>query len=266
MKDIPIIFSGPMVRALLDGRKLMTRRLVTERSCEFGSIPAGKLTKLYWWHAAWDGAWRDHGFPDGDGEHRSSYLHVPCHDPDDEAAPRCDLCSDRGWAGTVHRLYPRIQPGVRLWVRESLTHVTSDPVTAEECSVHCYTASIPPGMGSANPYEPNYLFAEDGQPALPPKSIPSIHMPRWASRLTLDVDRVRIERLQDISKQDVIAEGITERDGAPIADCVAGWHEPFAKLWTGLHGAGSWETNPLVVALSFRVIRANIDAPEAMAA
>lgn len=193
MADHPIIFSGQMVRALLDGGKTMTRRLAT------------------------------------------SPLRT-------------------------------VKPFDRLWVRESLTHVTSDPVTAEDCSIHCYTASIPAGMGSANPYEPNYLFANDGDPALKPKSIPSIHMPRWASRLTLVVREVKVERLQDISKADVMAEGIHERDGAPMADVFAGWHEPFAALWERLHGAGSWDANPEVVAISFRVIRANIDAPEAIAA
>ena len=104
-RDIPIIFSAPMVRALLDGCKTMTRRLATS--------PLRKA-----------------------------------------------------------------RPGDRLWVRESLKHVSSDPVSAEECSMHCYAASIPPGMTSANPYEPNYLFPDDGAPALKPKSVPSIHMPR----------------------------------------------------------------------------------------
>ena len=143
---------------------------------------------------------------------------------------------------------------------------SSDPVTAEPCSLHCYTASIPAGMDSANPYEDNYLFPEDGAPALKPKSVPSIHMPRWASRLTLIVTGSKVERLQDISRADVMAEGIHERAGAPMSDVFAGWHEPFADLWIGLHGEASWDENPEVVAISFRVIKANIDAPEALAA
>ena len=57
----------------------------------------------------------------------------------------------------------------------------------------------------------------------------------------------------------LIAEGIVVRDGAPIADVVAGWHEPFAGLWNSLHGPNAWGTNPWVVAISFTVERRNID-------
>lgn len=196
-RDIPIIFSGPMVRALLDGRKTMTRRLATS----------------------------------------------PLRN---------------------------VKPGDRLWVRESLKHVTSDPVTAEDCSVHCYMASIPPGMESANPYEDNYLFPDDGVPALKPKSVPSIHMPRWASRLTLIVSGSKVERLQNISPEDAAAEGHKRLEGlrGPDVeevhrDAARDW---FSDLWVSLHGVDSWKANPEVVAIRFKVIRANIDAPEALAA
>ncbi len=200
MADFPIIFSAPMVRALLDGRKTMTRRLV----------PYG-----------------------------SSWM--------------------------------RVLPGDRLWVRESLTHVTSDPVTGQSCSVHCYTASIPDGMSSANPYEPNYLFANDGEPTLKPKNIPSIHMPRWCSRLTLTVIAVRIERLQDITETDAMAEGV-QRAAAGTMDANVGqvtiykFRTGFVRLWGELHGTESWLANPEVVAITFRVVRANIDEPEERAA
>lgn len=88
---------------------------------------------------------------------------------------------------------------------------------------------------------------------------PSIHMPRWASALTLEVTGVKTEPLQEISKADVIAEGITERDGCPIDGVVNGWHEPYAALWDSLHGDGSWCTNPRVVVLLFKVRRVNVD-------
>lgn len=209
MTDIPIIFSAPMVRALLSGRKTMTRRL----------------------------AWRDNG-----------------------------KAGDNFVAEAAPSPWRKARAGDRLWVRESLTHVKHDPVTARPCDIHCYTAAIPPGYDSANPYEPNYLFPQDGTPHLKPKNTPAIHMPRWCSRITLIVTATKIERLQEITKDDVISEGITKREGFPIADAHAGWHEPFAKLWNNLHGAGSWEANPEVVALSFRVIKSNIDAAEARAA
>jgi hypothetical protein len=209
MTDIPIIFSGPMVRALLGGGKFMTRRLATS--------PLRK-----------------------------------------------------------------VKPFDRLWVRESLTHITSDPVTAEDCSLHCYTASIPPGMDSANPYEDNYLIAGEFA-ALKPKNIPSIHMPRWASRLTLIVHEVKFENIRDISNADAIREGVASwRSGWSQKEAALAFlngteaaaeteqgtvaQRLFYLLWTSLHGEDSWKENPEVVALSFRVIRANVDAPEALAA
>lgn len=208
MTDIPIIFSGPMVRALLSGRKTMTRRL------------------------AWRAPGPNHHFP----------------------------------APSLPTPWQRVEAGDRLWVRESLKYVTSDPVTAEPTSVHCYAADIPPGMDSANPYEASYLFAGDGEPNLKPHSIPSIHMPRWASRLTLIVTAIKVERLQDISEADATAEGAD-----PIIDHGTGsapyLHRiGFEHLWCRLHGDMAWIENPEVVALSFKVNKANIDTPESLAA
>lgn len=169
------------------------------------------------------------------------------------------------------------KPGDRLWVRESLKHVSSDPVTAEPCSLHCYMASIPAGMDSANPYEDNYLFPEEGDVALKPKSIPSIHMPRWASRLTLVITQTIVERLQDMSEVDMLLEGVTPfvSGGTKMFGIrsVGGYEhagltpkETFVNLWCALHGPSAWNDNPEVVALAFRVICANIDAAEALAA
>jgi hypothetical protein len=118
---------------------------------------------------------------------------------------------------------------------------------------------------------------------------PSIHMPRWASRLTLEVTEVRVERLNDISEADARAEGmaclskdggrtwkhgIADRDGLPGTDD-DGWpwsewsvdpRRAYAALWNRLHGPDAWAANPWVAAISFRVIPANIDSlPEQQA-
>jgi hypothetical protein len=106
----------------------------------------------------------------------------------------------------------------------------------------------------------------------------SIFMPRWASRLTLIVTGVKVERLQDISEEDAKAEGIFarsdigddqahdvwtwERDGWRYSD---GWRYPtprkaFSDLWDSIHGEKAWEANPFVAAISFRVIKSNIDS------
>ena len=90
---------------------------------------------------------------------------------------------------------------------------------------------------------------------------PSIHMPRWASRITLEVTGVRVERLQDISEADAIAEGIS------FSAAFGGYHtedgrhfhctdpiESYASLWDSIHGAGSWDANPFVWCVSFKRI------------
>lgn len=182
MTDIPIIFSAPMVRALLDGRKTMTRRIarVVRKS------PPGQIggSDTYISRTAW--------------------------------------CS--------------VYPGDRLWVRESFRPVHSGD----------------PSRGAT--YRADVNLDQT-------KWKPSIHMPRWASRLTLIVSAAKIERLQAISEADAIAEGVE-----PIFDHGTGNSSThviaFEHLWCSLHGSNAWLANPEVVALSFSVIKANIDANE----
>jgi hypothetical protein len=104
---------------------------------------------------------------------------------------------------------------------------------------------------------------------------PSIHMPRWASRLTLLVTGVKVERLSDISDKDAIAEGIVEDDGniPDIWYCPGGSkfgvkrmgatpQEAFRYLWEAINGAEAWDENPWVVAVTFTVHQCNIDSLE----
>lgn len=181
MTDRPIIFSAPMVRALLDDSKTQTRRLATSplRAC----VPAD-----------------------------------------------------------------------RLWVRETFYLFRGfDRMTPNEVA----------GRGSGCAYA---ATEQDGQGL--GKLRPSIHMPRWASRLTLTVDAVRVQRLQEIDQNDARAEGFPNAIGGGDStlpfykagtggDCT-GW---FAGLWEHLHGVGSWDANPEVLALTFRVTQGNIDTP-----
>jgi hypothetical protein len=117
-------------------------------------------------------------------------------------------------------------------------------------------------------------------------SVPSIHMPRWASRLTLIVTGVKVEPLWSISERDCEAEGVVYETADPPfwyvplilphditavgieerADLMPHAVQSFRKLWIHLHGREGWDSNPEVVAISFRVIKANIDAAEARAA
>lgn len=84
----------------------------------------------------------------------------------------------------------------------------------------------------------------------------SVQMPRWAARTIVELVSVRVERLQDITKADVEAEGITRRMGAPLEDVVAGWHEPFAELWDDPNAkkGNPWDSNPFVWVPEFKVI------------
>jgi len=93
---------------------------------------------------------------------------------------------------------------------------------------------------------------------------PAIHMPRWASRLTLELTDVRVERLQDISEQDAIAEGadrLVMDDDGKFYESANGTHRcGYAGLWDHINGDGSWDENPFVWCISFRTILANIDS------
>ncbi len=96
-------------------------------------------------------------------------------------------------------------------------------------------------------------------------------MCRWMSRLTLTVTEVRVERLNDISEADAVAEGLVPASGAPLSDGRPGFYtadtdgpgllpvSAYALLWDTLHGPGAWAQNPFVAAITFTVERCNID-------
>lgn len=156
--------------------------------------------------------------------------------------------------------WQRVKPGDRLWVRERMSRVAE----AWQYEADKTAVTLPAGHPSvstmiawAHHYERDYC--------------PSIHMPRWASRLTLVVSVVKIERLQDISEADAIAEGIRQlRDGSGTwagregpGSLVTPWptaKEAFSDLWDQLHGAGAWGSNSEIVAIAFRPHLSNIDA------
>jgi len=213
MTDRPIIFSGPMVRALLAGRKTQTRRLLNPQPDTF----------------LVDGA-----------ECKVEAVHVQ-----GDALPRVatGLC-------LTSQKVPYAK-GDRLYVRETW----NGQQYAVEDEGPAYTGTQP------------YAADFKGTPVL--KWKPSIHMPRWASRLTLLVDDVRIERLQAISRADAIAEGLSLASSQieefwrwpkPYHENL--WLSPpaaYRHLWNELHGPDAWDANPWVVALTFRVERGNID-------
>lgn len=256
MRDAPIIFGAPSILALLDGRKTQTRRVLGPCNTRFDGRGWAKRHKAQVWD--WGGAWVDAGPSPADNP--GPYLKLPWlsgPDPD-------------GFAGTVHRIYPRHQPGMRLWVREVCR--TFEPVNGRGERVVRYRAD--PDFGR--------LPEGVGHWSCTPRS--SIHMPRWASRLTLLVTDVRVQRLQDIAEEDAIAEGMSlepaevrsneeleKRELLPHIVAITGgkkWpvtcRTKFVGLWCDLHGLDAWDANPWVVATTFTAHPVNIDAmPEA---
>lgn len=199
MADRPIIFSAPMVRALLEGRKTQTRRVISTKG-----------------HAnLFDGSWSD------------GYVLDP---------------GNASWR--AHHI--KYATGDRLWVRENCatwTGVLRDVIYRSDD-------------------EQEYLLAiADAKHGAKWKGRPSIHMPRWASRLTLTVTSVRVQRLQDISEEDAVAEGVIPSSEANELrwQHYAPHGVAFRDLWNSLHGPDAWDANPWVVALTFTVERRNID-------
>ncbi|WP_205710763.1 hypothetical protein [Hydrogenophaga crocea] len=212
MIERPILFSAPMVRALLAGTKTQTRRVLK------ADVPPGAQRVI-------------RPFAD----ERLQWAATDPHDMEQGQlllgdAPRC----------------PYGQPGDRLWVRENLAYDSERG--------HYYAATELGTLG--NPSGRTYVDYDNETPAtgLPARSIPSIHMPRWASRITLEVTGVRVERLQDISATDCWAEGIEEirSAGDEHGDLRGSVVEDYQALWEDINGPGSWDANPWVWVVEFR--------------
>lgn len=199
MVERPILFSAPMVRALLAGTKTQTRRLIKPRGKHRPSL--------------FDGSWSD------------SYVLDP---------------GNQSWRDEEVR-YRVVD---RLWVRETWR-------------AHCQFDGHKPSEIEVG--EPVWYEADPDAPTPAGKIRVAIHMPRWASRITLDVAEVRVQRLQDISEEDATAEGMGEpslRDlGGTLAQAAWSERQVFCRLWDHLHGPGAWDANPWVVALTFTVAR-----------
>ena len=197
MSDKPIIFSGEMVRALLAGRKSMTRRILK---------PQPKML--------------NGGFPLNNG--RGSYS------------------TDAGWMRYSYAV------GDRLWVREVFSY--GWPVEGNHQLPEC-------NQEHAITYR-----ADGNQPFGGGKWKSPIHMPRWASRLTLIVTDVRVQRLQDISAADAIAEGCHVYANSATIDCdTPDPRHEYRRIWNSIHGPEAWAANPWVAAISFKTHKCNID-------
>lgn len=149
--------------------------------------------------------------------------------------------------------WQNVQPGDRLWVREAFALPANWTRPMANIAGSCLAA------GYSKVWAPIHYFADgaqvnwgDWREHAPGKTRPPIHMPRWASRITLEVTGVRVERLQEISATDARAEGI--QMPAPTItpdefdhDCVVN----YRLLWEQINGPGSWDANPWVWVIKF---------------
>lgn len=242
-KERPILFSAPMVRAILEGRKTVTRRVVKGDQIP-KEDPAETDPELRWTAV---------------GQHDSRYGFVVNGNTAEQCAlelARCGRC-------------PYGKPGDRLWVRESWWQAGEWQSTYPEDDVGAWFGSqrVVYSADGVPPNEPNKHYPKGlrngAYSAADPHRIwrhrPSIHMPRWASRILLEVVAIRVERLQDISEEQAEAEGVHRAmrmwfatdDGGPSFT----WPQhAFEHLWRKINGAESWEANPWVWAVEFKRI------------
>lgn len=215
MKERPILFSAPMVRAILAGTKTQTRRALRDQPCMLPYFNRGHLSI------------RVRG---------AVYQAFSPNFP----PVRC----------------PYGQPGDRLWVRETWLDLQGTGVEyrdrdgrLQRCA---YGADTPPGS-----------HGDEARKDYGLKWRPSIHMPRWANRITLEITGVRVERLQDISEADAISEGIESAyeswrdyrtDPAVNFPCADSPISSYQTLWESINGTGSWDANPWVWVLEFKRI------------
>lgn len=226
-----------MIRALLDGSKTQTRRVIKLPTKTHRGSPIYENPKMGGWGAGTIG---------GKGCYLDPMLTVP--------APE-RACVSHQTCGTTVVPWPNI--GDRLWVREAHAIL---PRTAYRGSIG--TGSITQIEHPTDEYSAA-VFREGFDRSGPPRWRPSIHMPRWSSRLTLNVTDVRVQRLHDISDGDAIAEGAPAADIRMHPEMGTARHW-FADLWNSIHGPDAWDANPWVTAISFDVKRGNIDEYEVM--
>lgn len=285
MTDRPIIYSAPMICALLDGRKTQTRRIVKPSNSTVLGHPVGKAD------ARWTGLLFDHPDVRVHTESGDPGLSVPYVHPADVINGDPATTWESGWA--IFAVRPRIEIGDRLWVREAWAHYQTvdhvkrpDGRAFDEVSdgLAGYKADGHATIGEFR-HHVRLMSGWDLQDVVINGNCwrPSIHMPRWASRITQIVTDIRVERVQDISEEDAWAEGVCAF--AESLDTGAGWgrlctadrrslvvvqfgsaRNAFRCLWDSLYGAEpvkGWDANPWVWAHTFTVHRRNIDAMEA---
>ena len=213
--DRPILFNGPLVRAILEGMKTVTRRPVKATKAHadgFMMLDHGK------------GWWPYNTFGDFTSDHEGMEYPIAC---------------------------PYGKPGDRLWVRETFAY--ADKSGTHDAAPDDPWRPVRPGM------EPEiyrcWYRASDGH-AADGFWKPSLHMPRWASRILLEVTDVRVEQLQDISRADIRAEGLQCPPELASDDVSPNYRDWYPAAWRELWEStgGDWDANPWVWVVEFKRI------------
>lgn len=219
IKERPILFSAPMVRAILEGRKTVTRREVKKQAA-LDCLAAG---------------------------FEPAFLALPGN---------ADLC-------------PYGQPGERLWVRETwgvISHDFDEHGNMIDWEPDRPASAIREMRFGQGYYSGHVIYRADGEATWAGDDDgggddcsawkPSIHMPRIASRILLEITEVRVERLQDISRSDIRAEGLEcphELASEDVSPNYRDWYPAaWRDLWESINGAGAWDANPWVWVVEFK--------------
>jgi len=262
MKERPIIFSTESVKAIIDGRKTQTRRVITPSTSIVGE------GEVDWSTFCWDGS---EEFNFGDSRYSTESEYVP-----DEmkgqliGIKKAPLPLVDGQANeyypyehqylhvpyrwkenaTIYRIYPKWKVGDRLWVRETLRRKQNDPsMGADYITYLCdFTPVLNPNPNQHGPVliRPTWQWKRD--------TLNSLFMPRWASRILLKITDIRVERLQEISEGDCLREGIRrESIGVGLVSSAGDLRVAFAQLWDSLINNG-WEANPWMWVITFKKV------------
>ncbi|RUP17456.1 hypothetical protein [Methylobacterium sp.] len=249
MADRPILFSAPMVQALLrEARqpgtgKTQTRRILTRLSKVGAVIEFGPSdTTSYDWHFR-DKGMRWHDLRDAELKARSPWR-----------------VSDRLWVKEKWQIGSGFDGPQIAFRATGDCHDIEAWDGEDECAGPSFNYARCPGA-NWHTWLPDLLSGAEGIWR------PSLFMPRWASRLTLLVTDVQVERLHDISEADVIAEGLKPEtcagqrmwDPGPPHGHFAHPQVAYRMIWEEIHGPGSWDANPWIVAVTFSVHTRNID-------
>lgn len=229
MKEHPILFKTEMVQAILNGHKSQTRRIITPQNSIVGE------GKVDWNDFCWDGTevYKD----------TCQHGHTEIHKAPLPFADGIKLHVPYKYSEdcTIYRIYPKWDIGDRLWVKETFLIATDNSII--------YRAD-------------NNMERHEGIWR------PSIFMPRWASRITLEITDIRVQRIQDITEEDAIAEGAQAgyilasptifHKGLPgYTETPKDYRMGYMRLWDSINlkrGYG-WDNNPYVWVISFKVIK-----------